>query len=228
MQIILVTNQIPSSHHDHPHTPHQALIATLHPWLRRRYLFMQHRFPSADPDLDQFADLPNGIRICFRSYGQDHHPAVVLVAGLGLQQVSWPLDLIDGLAAAGLRVITLDNRDIGRSTHLHHQLPPPRWRLLCGVLPTGHYRLDDMAQDVALLLGHLHVPLAHVVGMSMGGMIAQLISIQFPERVLSLTSMMATLSHSRPLELCRVVSTTTVGSNFNSPLALNRSRRRTK
>ncbi len=197
MQIILVTNQIPSSHHDHPHTPHQALIATLHPWLRRRYLFMQHRFPSADPDLDQFADLPNGIRICFRSYGQEHHPAVVLVAGLGLQQVSWPLDLIDGLTAAGLRVITLDNRDIGRSTHLNHQLPPPRWRLLCGVLPTGHYRLDAMAQDVALLLGHLHVPQAHVVGMSMGGMIAQSLAALYPAKVRSLTSIFSTTGNKR-------------------------------
>ena len=158
---------------------------------------MQHRFPSADPALDQFADLPHGIRMCFRSYGDDHHPAVVLIAGLGLQQVSWPLDFIEGLTAAGLRVITLDNRDIGRSTHLSHQAPPPRWRLLCGLLPTGHYLLRDMAQDVALLLEHLHITQAHVVGMSMGGMIAQSLAALYPSQVRSLTSIFSTTGNKR-------------------------------
>jgi len=90
---------------------------------------MNHHLPPVDPELDRFADLPNGLQLCFRTYGHPDHPPIVLIAGLGLQLVSWPQALIDGLVAEGLYVITLDNRDMGRSSYLP-QTPPARWRLL--------------------------------------------------------------------------------------------------
>lgn len=157
---------------------------------------MNHDLPLADPTLDQFADLPNGQRICFRTYGQAGQPSIVLIAGLGLQLVSWPMALIEGLVAQGLHVITLDNRDIGRSSYA--TLPPPaRWRMLCRMIPAGHYQIKDMAQDVALLLAHLQIDSAHVVGMSMGGMIAQTLAARYPERVRSLTSIFSTTGNQR-------------------------------
>ena len=157
---------------------------------------MNHALPLAHPDLDQFADLPNGIRMCYRSYGQPQHPAIVLIAGLGLQLVSWPMALIEGLVAEGLHVITPDNRDMGRSSHLAHAAPA-RWRLLLRSAPGGHYRLQDMAEDVALLLEHLGVQAAHVLGMSMGGMIAQSLAAYAPEKALSLTSIFSTTGNLR-------------------------------
>ncbi|MDO4970221.1 MAG: alpha/beta hydrolase, partial [Comamonadaceae bacterium] len=133
---------------------------------------------------------------CYRSYGQPEHPAIVLIAGLGLQLVSWPMVLIDGLVQAGLRVITLDNRDVGCSSHLP-QLPPPRWRLLLRSVPPGHYHIRDMADDVAQLLDVLGIARAHVLGMSMGGMIAQNLAAQYPDKVLSLTSIFSTTGNPR-------------------------------
>lgn len=157
---------------------------------------MNHDLPLADPALDQFADLPNGQRICFRSYGQPNHPSIVLIAGLGLQLVSWPMALIEGLCAGGLHVITLDNRDMGRSSYA--TLPPPaRWRMLCRMVPAGHYQIKDMATDVAQLLAHLRIDSAHVLGMSMGGMIAQTLAAHSPQQVRSLTSIFSTTGNTR-------------------------------
>ena len=157
---------------------------------------MNHSLPLADPALDHFADLPHGIRLCFRTYGNPQHPAIVLIAGLGLQLVSWPMALIEGLVAEGLYVITPDNRDMGRSTHLP-EVPPARWRLLLGMVPAGHYQISDMATDIAALMAHLGIPKFHVLGMSMGGMIAQNVAAQFPEQVLSLTSIFSTTGNKR-------------------------------
>lgn len=152
---------------------------------------MNHHLPPVDPELDRFADLPNGLQLCFRTYGHPDHPPIVLIAGLGLQLVSWPQALIDGLVAEGLYVITLDNRDMGRSSYLP-QTPPARWRLLLDRIPSGHYLISDMANDVIALLDHLGAEQAHVLGMSMGGMIAQNVAAQAPQRVLSLTSIFST------------------------------------
>ena len=117
---------------------------------------MLHPLSQATLAEDQFADLPNGLRMCYRSYGQPEHPAIVLIAGLGLQLVSWPTTLIKGLVQAGFYVITPDNRDIGRSSHMT-QLPPTRWRLLLRWVPPGHYGIEDMADDVAHLLDALGI-----------------------------------------------------------------------
>ena len=157
---------------------------------------MPHALPQADPTEDHFATLPSGLRLCFRTYGQAHNPSIVLIAGLGLQLISWPNALIDGLVAAGLHVITLDNRDIGRSSYLQ-QTPPPRWRLMARWVPQGHYQIKDMADDVSQLLDHLHISKAHVLGMSMGGMIAQNLAAQHPHQVLSLTSIFSTTGNPR-------------------------------
>lgn len=157
---------------------------------------MPHDIPLADPDLDQFADLPNKVRVCYRTYGQADHPAVVLIVGLGLQQVYWPTPFINGIVAAGFQVITLDNRDSGRSSYMPHK-PPARWQLLLDWVPQGHYALRDMAEDVALLLEHLHIEKAHMIGMSMGGMIAQTLAANFADKVSSLTSIFSTTGNKR-------------------------------
>ena len=157
---------------------------------------MLHRLPLANPDEDQFADLPNGLRMCYRSYGARKHTTIVLIAGLGLQLLSWPLELIEGLVAEGLHVLTLDNRDMGRSSYLT-QPPPARWRLLLRNVPKGHYQIRDMADDVAQLLDVLQIPKAHVLGMSMGGMIAQNFAAQHADKVLSLTSIFSTTGNPR-------------------------------
>ena len=174
---------------------------------------MDHSLPPANPSLDQFADLPHRIRICYRRYGGHTAPAVVLITGLGLQLVSWPMALIDGLVNAGFQVITPDNRDAGRSTYLS-QLPPARWQLLCDWIPTGHYALDAMAQDMAMLLDQLQIPKAHMVGMSMGGMIAQTLAAKFPDKVLSLTSIFSTTGNKR---VGRAAGSTILRMLFNRP-----------
>lgn len=157
---------------------------------------MTHDLPLADPSLDQFADLPNGQRICYRTYGQTDRPSIVLIAGLGLQLVSWPMALIEGFVAEGLHVITLDNRDMGRSSY-GTIAAPARWRLLLRHVPAGHYQIKDMAQDVALLLEQLGIENAHVLGMSMGGMIAQTMAAHYPHKVRSLTSIFSTTGNQR-------------------------------
>ena len=155
-----------------------------------------YAIPLANPNEDRFAELPHGIRLCYRTYGQPQHPAVVLIAGLGLQLVAWPMALIEGLTAAGFYVVIFDNRDIGRSSYVQ-QTPPPRWQLMLRWVGAKHYQIRDMAQDVAHLLEHLQLPQAHVIGMSMGGMIAQNLAAQHPHKVLSLTSIFSTTGNPR-------------------------------
>ena len=105
---------------------------------------------------------------------------LVLIRGLSTQMIHWDPDWLNALVEAGHAVITFDNRDVGLSTHC----TPPH--------PKSHYSLGDMAGDVTGLMDHLDLPKAHVVGISMGGMIAQRMAIDGPERVASLTSIMST------------------------------------
>lgn len=123
-------------------------------------------------------------------------PPVLLIMGVGAQLIHWPDGFVDMLARRGLRVIRFDNRDAGLSTKLEHLgVPRVRWllvRALMGLPVVGPYRLEDMAGDAAGLLDALEVQRAHVVGISMGGMIAQVMAIGRPDRVLSLTSLMST------------------------------------
>ncbi|SNS14439.1 Pimeloyl-ACP methyl ester carboxylesterase [Geodermatophilus saharensis] len=116
------------------------------------------------------------VDLCHDAFGEPDHPPVLLVMGLGFQLVHWPEDFCRRLAAEGLRVVRFDNRDAGRSTHL----------------PGQRYTLEDMADDAAGLLDALGMPAAHVVGASLGGMIAQTMAIRHPDRVRSLASLMST------------------------------------
>ncbi len=121
---------------------------------------------------------------------------LLLVMGIGAQLIFWDDALVDRFVAGGFQVIRFDHRDIGLSTRLDH-LPVPRparvmGRSLLGLKIDAPYTLSDMAHDVIGLLDHLGIDRAHVVGMSMGGMVAQHLAIEHPHRVRSLTSIMST------------------------------------
>lgn len=122
-------------------------------------------------------------------------PAVLLVMGLGMQLVAWPPEFVDTLVDAGFRVIRMDNRDIGLSQHLDHLgVPNLLWaglRYKLGWPVPAPYTLRDMATDAWGVLDALHIERAHVVGVSMGGMIAQRMALAAPTRMLSLTSIMS-------------------------------------
>jgi pimeloyl-ACP methyl ester carboxylesterase len=137
----------------------------------------------------------NGIDIEYESFGHDSDPLILLIMGFAAQLVLWPEALCQGLAAKGFRVVRFDNRDIGKSTHLAN-LPAPDARALMGEVMAGKrpavpYTLDDMADDAVGLMDALRVERAHIVGASMGGMIAQLIAINHPDRTKSLISIMS-------------------------------------
>lgn len=140
---------------------------------------------------ERLIDVGRGIELCCRVDGDPANPVVLLISGLGQQLNVWPARFVDALAGEGFRVVRLDNRDVGRSTRVVAPAPRP-WQLLTRRLDARQYTLDDMATDTAGLLDALEVPAAHVVGMSMGGMIAQTLAARMPGRVLTLTSLMST------------------------------------
>jgi len=116
---------------------------------------------------------------------------VLLVMGLGTQMIAWHADFCEELAERGFYVIRYDNRDVGRSTHLSDHPPPTTREILTRRIKQPAYLLSDMAADGAGLLRELGIEQAHVVGASMGGMIAQTIAAEHPDRVLSLVSIMS-------------------------------------
>jgi pimeloyl-ACP methyl ester carboxylesterase len=138
----------------------------------------------------------NGIRIAYRDHGHEQNPPLVLIAGIYNQLIRWPDEFIDMLVDHGFRVIRFDNRDIGLTEKMVGKKAPSviriTMKLFFGVPVDIPYTLDDMANDTIGLLDALEIDKAHVVGMSMGGMIAQLVTILHPKRVLSLTSIMST------------------------------------
>jgi pimeloyl-ACP methyl ester carboxylesterase len=127
------------------------------------------------------------LEICFETFGDATDPAVLLIMGLGTQMVAWHDDFCSELAGRGFFVIRHDNRDIGRSTRLSQFKPPPLWKLAKRDR-NAPYTLADMAGDSIGVLDQLRIERAHIVGASMGGMIAQTIAIRHPERALSLVS----------------------------------------
>jgi pimeloyl-ACP methyl ester carboxylesterase len=135
------------------------------------------------------------IDICFETYGSRHDPAMLLVMGLGTQMIAWPEDMCRRLAELGFYVIRYDNRDVGRSTHMRGYRPPTIRQLLLRDKRAARYTLADMAADGIGLLDQLGIERAHVVGASMGGMIAQTMAARFPDRVLSLASIMSNTGH---------------------------------
>ena len=135
------------------------------------------------------------VELAYDSFGSETDEAVVLIAGLGTQMIRWTTSFCQMLAARGFRVIRFDNRDVGGSTHYRHvqalDFEALATTLMAGRRPDIPYALDDMADDVIGLLDALSIDRAHIVGRSMGGMIAQLVASAYPARVLSLTSIMS-------------------------------------
>jgi pimeloyl-ACP methyl ester carboxylesterase len=138
----------------------------------------------------------NGIDLCYEIFGDADAEPMLLIMGLGAQMIHWDDDFCRQLAARGFRVIRFDNRDIGKSSQLSggKRLGPfELLKLRFLKIPVGApYRIRDMAEDTVSLMDVLGIKSAHLVGASMGGMIAQEIAISFPRRVRSLTSIMST------------------------------------
>ena len=138
----------------------------------------------------------NGIEIVYETIGDPSNPPLLLVMGLGTQLIHWDIELCERFAERGFHVIRFDNRDAGRSTYIEAPVPNIR-RAMAGLRIDAPYLLADMADDAFGLLDHLGIEAAHVAGASMGGMIAQMMAIRRPERVLSLTSIMSTTGERR-------------------------------
>jgi pimeloyl-ACP methyl ester carboxylesterase len=136
----------------------------------------------------------NGIELIYDAYGDARRPTVLLVMGLAVPRLGWDERFCRALAERGLRVVRFDNRDVGESTHLHDAPHPDLAAALRGDTSSASYRLEDMADDAAALLDALGVESAHVVGASMGGMIAQTLVIRYPDRVRTLTSIMSSVA----------------------------------
>jgi pimeloyl-ACP methyl ester carboxylesterase len=138
----------------------------------------------------------NNINLYYEERGNPVGIPILLIMGLGRQMIAWPEEFMTALARDGHRIILFDNRDTGLSTHFHDGPKPNLIRSLLaaafGFEVKRAYSLSDMAKDALALLDHLSMPCAHIVGVSMGGMISQIIASQYPSRVLSLTSVMST------------------------------------
>jgi len=137
----------------------------------------------------------NGIRIAFDTAGDAKSTPLLLLHGLGMQLTSWPDEFVDGLVELGFYVIRYDHRDCGLSTKFERAgTPHPVWSALkarLGLSFKPPYTLDDMADDALGVLSALGIARAHLVGVSLGGMVAQILAARHPQRVRSLTSIMA-------------------------------------
>lgn len=158
----------------------------------------------------------NGIELEYDSTGSPADPPLLLVMGLGAQLIEWEEDFVRQLAGHGLRVIRFDNRDAGRSTWLDDLPVPDLMEVLAGG-EKAPYSLGDMAADAAGLLTALGIEAAHVVGTSMGGMVAQRLVIDHPAAVLSMTSIMSTTGDPKVARLDEAAVT-----GFVQPLATDR------
>ena len=132
----------------------------------------------------------NGIDIEYETFGDPGAPPLLMVMGLGAQMITWDDEFCEQLAARGFHVIRFDNRDVGLSTKMEEAGVPDVMSAFAGNARPA-YTLDDMADDAVGLLDALGIAAAHVVGASMGGFIAQLMAINHPDRVMSLTSIMS-------------------------------------
>ena len=144
------------------------------------------------PELTAHNVGPSGIDIAYERFGDPGAPPVLLIMGAGAQLINWPEGFCRALVGRGLHVIRFDTRDAGRSTHFPDAPVPDFPAALAGDFSSASYTLSDLAADTVGLLDALGLRGAHLVGSSMGGMIAQMIAIEYPDRVRSLTSMMST------------------------------------
>lgn len=131
------------------------------------------------------------VELAYETFGNPGDPAMLMIMGLGSQMIFWPEGLLEQLAQRGYRVIRFDNRDAGRSTKFEEAGIPSLTRVLSGDVSEAPYLLSDMAADAVGLLTHLGVDEAHVVGISQGGMIAQTVALEHPQRVFSLACLMS-------------------------------------
>jgi len=139
---------------------------------------------------EQFCDVGRGVTLCYETFGDPADPTALLIMGLGTQMLAWHEDFCEQLASRGFNVVRFDNRDIGHSTHMHGR-PPTIPQLLTRNKRAASYTLGDMAEDTAGLLSKLELAPAHVIGASMGGMIAQTLAARYPQKVRSLVSIMS-------------------------------------
>jgi pimeloyl-ACP methyl ester carboxylesterase len=139
---------------------------------------------------ESLCDIGGAITLCYETFGSKGDPPLLLIMGLGMQMLGWPDDFCAQVADRGFYVVRFDNRDAGRSTRIHGRPPTPGQLLRRRISPVL-YDLGDMADDAARLLGTLGLAPAHVVGASMGGMIAQTLAARHPETVRSLVSIMS-------------------------------------
>ena len=144
-----------------------------------------------NPAKDQDIELHSGVELHYEDLGNEADPAVLLIMGLGAQLTLWHNEFCGKLVDRGYRVIRFDNRDVGLSSKLHGQksdgkLIPGLLRSFVGLPSTSVYRLEDMAGDAAAVLDHLGIQRAHIVGASMGGMIAQVFAATYPQRTAGL------------------------------------------
>jgi len=138
----------------------------------------------------------NEISMSYLSLGDPEQPAIVMIMGLGASHVVWGDTLVQGLEASGYRVVLLDNRDTGGSTRFDDWGQPTVWWQLLkrqmGFEVDAPYTLNDMAADTVAVMDVLDINNAHIVGASMGGMIAQVVAARYPQRTRSLVSIMST------------------------------------
>ncbi len=150
---------------------------------------------STEPDVSPGSTAPsNGLSLNYEVGGEG--PPVVMIMGIGSQRIHWPKRFLQTVQGRGLRTITYDNRDVGRSSWLTGQRAPNPLtmlsRAMAGLTTDAPYSLADMADDLVGLLDHLNIEQAHVAGISMGGMIAQTFALRHPQRLRSLVSMHST------------------------------------
>jgi pimeloyl-ACP methyl ester carboxylesterase len=139
---------------------------------------------------EQFCDVGRGISLCYETFGDPADPTALLIMGLGTQMLGWHRDFCEQLADRGLHVVRFDNRDIGRSTHVNGRAPTIP-QLLTRDRRAATYTLADMAEDTAELMQRLELTPAHVIGASMGGMIAQTLAARHPHKLRSLVSIIS-------------------------------------
>jgi pimeloyl-ACP methyl ester carboxylesterase len=140
---------------------------------------------------DELMAPANGLELCYQEMGPADGEPLLLIMGLATQMIAWDEEFCAPLAERGFRVVRFDNRDIGRSARIDSAGVPPRADLILGRRGSAAYLLRDMATDTVGLMDRLGIESAHVVGASMGGMIAQTLAIEHPARVRSLVSIMS-------------------------------------
>ena len=149
---------------------------------------------TATETRERFADVGGGITLCYETFGDPAHPPVLLIMGLGMQLLGWDARFCQQLAERGFHVVRFDNRDAGLSTSVDAPVPGLR-QLVTRRFDPRQYDLADMATDAAGLLRELDLAPAHVVGASLGGMVAQTMAARSPGTVRTLTSIMSTTGH---------------------------------